>query len=119
MQLFGAQKETMRRVSETVQQFSEWMHILREILIVAASLLVSTVTTWMFWGKTTVADVRTVGDIWLPIALGGAIALLLAIFVFFLRREPSKVLQLRQELTSAYLNRLADSIKESSLAGKA
>lgn len=46
-------------------------------------------------------------------------SLLVAIFTHLLRREPSKVLQLRQRLVSAYVDRLAESIRGSGVAGQA
>ena len=57
--------------------------------------------------------------IWVPIGLGLTVAVLLVFFIFILKREPSKVLQLRQKLVSAYVDRLAESIRGSGVTGKA
>jgi hypothetical protein len=50
-------------------------------------------------------------DIWIPVALGAVVALLLIVFTFLLKREPSKVIHLRQKITSTYLNLLTESVK--------
>jgi hypothetical protein len=61
----------------------------------------------------------TLGDFGLPFAISAAAAFLLLVFTLVLRREPSKVTQLRQTLLSAYLDRLPESIKGRDVADKA
>ena len=51
-------------------------------------------------------------DIWIPIAMGLAVAVVVMIFTFLLKREPSKVLHLRQKLTDIYLSGLTESMRK-------
>ena len=92
------------------QVLSGWLEILAPVVSLVASLAAR---------MSTVGFPSGINIIWIPVALGAAVALLLVIFTYFLRREPSKVLQLRQKLVSAYVDRLAESIRGSSVAGKA
>src|ERR1700740_3320139 len=79
-------------------------------ILAAVASLVASLTAKMFTvGLPSLANIEE--RIWIPVALGAAVALLLAIFTYFLKREPSKVLQLRQKLVSAYVDRLAESIR--------
>jgi len=61
---------------------------------------------------------------WVSLVLSAAAAVVLMVFTFFLKREPSKVFQLREKLISAYVDglvdsMLVDSVKDGRVAGKA
>lgn len=58
-------------------------------------------------------------DLWIPIAMGLAVAVVVVSFTFLLKREPSRVLHLRKKLTNIYLSQLTESIRKSDGAMKA
>jgi uncharacterized membrane protein YcjF (UPF0283 family) len=58
-------------------------------------------------------------DLWIPIAIGLAAAVVVISFIFLLKREPSRVLHLRKKLTNIYLSQLTESIRKSNGAIKA
>lgn len=73
-------------------------------------------------GKLLIGDAvskRSQIDIWIPIAMGVAVAVVVMIFIFLLKRETSKVLHLRQQLTDIYLSHLTESIKKNDRAIRA
>lgn len=102
--------ENKRRVLRT------WLlELLYGVLGVVGSLVASLIASASFDG----VRKNVQAGIWIPVALSAAVALLLVAFTYVLRREPSKVLNLRQKLVSTYVDKLAESMRGSGVAGKA
>lgn len=100
-------KVTIKWIGETA---------LGTVTSVVASLIATLIAGLGLTGSTPGKDLSS--GIWIPIGLGLAVAVLLVVFVLILRREPSKVFQLRQKLVSVYLDSLSESFRGSNITGK-
>jgi hypothetical protein len=92
----------------------EWLEILLQGLVLIIALVSSLIADFA-----APQAPKSAYQIWLPLALGGGGAFVLAVFVFFLKREPARVAKLKQKLESAYLEPLAELIKEGRNTSKA
>jgi len=92
----------------------EWREILLYGLVLMIALLANLIANF-----SNPVAAKSALQFWLPLALSGGGAFLLAVFVVFLKREPSRAAKLKQKLESAYLEPLTELIQEDRTTSKA
>jgi hypothetical protein len=105
-----------RWFAETSAKTETLLSILSSVLGVIASLI-GALSVKLFTSSATPKKSQV--DLWIPIAMGLAAAVVVISFTFLLKREPSRVLHLRKKLTNIYLSQLTESMRRSDGAIKA